>query len=152
MSKPLDDEVSRFNRLFSVDEANTLLSAIEPKLHQLKQDKEQFDQLRRTLDTMTPAMRGNGHGAVAVDYEHRINDLVTRMSAGIREIAALGIEVKDLNQGLIDFPHLREDRVVYLCWRLGEGRIAYWHEIDTGFAGRQELHEGDQFEPGTSLT
>jgi hypothetical protein len=143
----MDDTVNpyRFNRLFSVEEANSLIPQITPALLQLRRDKEQFDQLRRTLDAMTPAMRGNGHGALAVEYERRINDLVTRMSAGIRELAEQGIEVKDLNQGLIDFPHLRGDRVVYLCWRLGEGAIAYWHELDTGFAGRQELDESDPF-------
>jgi hypothetical protein len=134
-----DDITAGFNRLFTIEEANALLPGIEPLLRELKQEKEQFDQLRRTLDSFTPAMRGNGHGALAVDLERRINDLVTRMSAGIRELSAQGIEVKDLNQGLIDFPHLRDDHVVYLCWRLGEGQIAYWHEIDAGFAGRQEL-------------
>jgi hypothetical protein len=140
MDGPLDDRPNQgFTRLFTVEEANALLPQITPTLLELKKEKEQFDQLRRTLDAMTPAMRGNGHGALAVEYEQRINDLVTRMSAGIRALAEQGIEVKDLNQGLIDFPHLRDDHVVYLCWRLGEGRIAYWHELEAGFAGRQEL-------------
>ena len=79
-----------------------------------------------------------------IDDLHRINDLVTSMSSGIRTLAEQGIEVKDLNQGLIDFPHLRRGRVVYLCWRLGEGDIAYWHELDAGFAGRQELLPPDE--------
>ena len=136
-----DDISASFSRLFTVEEANAHLPIIEPLLRELKQQKEQFDQLRRTLDSLTPAMRGNGHGALAVDHERRINDLVTRMSAGIRELSAQGIEVKDLNQGLIDFPHLRHDHVVFLCWRLGEGRIGYWHEIEAGFAGRQELDD-----------
>lgn len=150
----MDDRVNPngFNRLFSVEEANALIPRITPALLQLRRDKEQFDQLRRTLEAMTPAMQGNGYGALAVEYERRINDLVTRMSAGIRVLAEQGIEVKDLNQGLIDFPHLRGDRVVYLCWRLGEGEIAYWHELETGFAGRQELDESDPFQPpGSSL-
>jgi hypothetical protein len=136
-----DDISASFSRLFTVEEANSLLQIIEPLLRELKQKKEQFDQLRRTLDSLTPAMRCNGHGALAVDHERRINDLVTRMSAGIRELSAQGIEVKDLNQGLIDFPHLRDDHVVFLCWRLGEGQIGYWHEIEAGFAGRQYLED-----------
>jgi hypothetical protein len=110
-------------------------------LMELKNDKEQFDQLRRTLDAMTPAMRGNGHGALAVEYEQRIHNLVARMSDEIRSLAEQGIEVKDLNQGLIDFPHLREGHVVYLCWRLGEDQIRYWHEIEAGLAGRQYLED-----------
>jgi hypothetical protein len=143
--RPDDQDTQRFARFFTVEEANNLLRELTPSLLQLKQEKEQFDQLRRTLESITPAMRGNGHGAVAVEYEQRIHDLVKRMSDGVREIAALGVEVKDLNQGLIDFPHWREGRVVYLCWRLGEGQIGYWHDIEAGFAGRQELESGADF-------
>ena len=142
MDDPTRDGTSAsFRRLFTVEEANDLLASIKPLLLELKLEKEQFDQLRRTLEAMTPAMRGNGHGALAVEYEQRINDLVTRMSAGIRSLAEQGVEVKDLNQGLIDFPHLRGGHVVYLCWRLGEGKIRYWHEIEAGFAGRRYLED-----------
>jgi hypothetical protein len=153
MNEPADGSMTHgFTRLFSVDEANAILPNIEPLLLQLKHAKEQFDQLRRTLDSMTPAMRGNGHGALAVDLERRVNNLVTQMSMGIRTLAEQGIEIKDLNQGLIDFPHLRDNHVVYLCWRLGEGRIGYWHEIEAGFAGRRELEDSDDlFEPPSSL-
>lgn len=58
----------------------------------------------------------------------------------VTELAELGVEVKDPDQGLIDFRSDREGREVYLCWKLGEGtRIMYWHELDAGFAGRQRL-------------
>jgi hypothetical protein len=150
--RPVDQNAEGFARFFTVEEANALLPELTPSLLQLKHEKEQFDQLRRTLDAITPAMRGNGYGAVAVDYEQRIHELVARMTDGVREIANLGVEVKDLNQGLIDFPHWRNGRVVYLCWRLGEGRIGYWHEIGAGFAGRQELQSGaDFFDSSSSL-
>jgi hypothetical protein len=150
--RPVDQDAQGFARFFTVEEANAHLPELTPYLLRLKREKEQFDQLRRTLDAITPAMRGNGHGAVAVDYEQRIHELVARMSDGVREIAGLGVEVKDLNQGLIDFPHWRDGRVVYLCWRLGEGRIGYWHDIEAGFAGRQELESGaDFFGPSNSL-
>jgi hypothetical protein len=51
------------------------------------------------------------------------------------------VELKDVEQGLLDFPHEREGRVVYLCWRLGEEGIGWWHDLDVGFAGRQPLDE-----------
>ena len=57
------------------------------------------------------------------------------------QLAEWGIELKDLSTGLVDFPAMREGRVVYLCWRLGELQIAFWHDIETGFAGRQPLDE-----------
>jgi hypothetical protein len=148
-----DPEGQRFVRYFTLEEANALLPTLIPILVQLKEAKEQFDQLRRSLEVITPTMRGNGHGAIAVDYERRINELVTRISDEIRQIVEMGVEVKDLNQGLIDFPHWRDDRVVFLCWRLGEPAISFWHEIDAGFAGRQELRASDDpFDPPFPLS
>jgi hypothetical protein len=55
----------------------------------------------------------------------------------------MGIELKDPEQGLIDFRSIREGREVYLCWKLGEERVSHWHEIDAGFAGRQALEEAE---------
>jgi hypothetical protein len=64
------------------------------------------------------------------------------LASGVDHLASQGIEVKSLDHGLIDFPALREGRVIYLCWRLGEGAsIRFWHEIEAGFAGRQTLEE-----------
>jgi hypothetical protein len=57
------------------------------------------------------------------------------------ELASLDIELKDYRVGLIDFPSLRDGREVYLCWRLGEPAVAFWHELDAGFAGRQQIQE-----------
>jgi hypothetical protein len=112
-----DDE--SLHRLFTLDEANELLPTLIPLL--------------------TPSMRSNGHGAEAADLDQRLADIATELSLGIRQVLELGVEIKDLNLGLIDFPSVRDNRIVYLCWRLGEGPIAFWHELDTGFAGRQPL-------------
>ncbi|HEY7032810.1 MAG TPA: DUF2203 domain-containing protein [Thermomicrobiales bacterium] len=126
-------------RLFTVAEANALLPVIQPTLESLRELKEQLDTARVELDRFTPAMRGNGHGMDVLALERQIAELITQISAGIDEIASLGIELKDLNRGLIDFPSVRDDRIVYLCWRLGEDRIAYWHDLDAGFAGRRPI-------------
>jgi hypothetical protein len=126
-------------RLFTLEEANALLPAIEPTLESLRDLKEQLDTAKIELDRFTPAMRGNGHGTDVLALERRIAELIAQISAGIDEISAHGVEIKDLNHGLIDFPSLREGRVVYLCWRLGEDQIAYWHDLDAGFAGRQPI-------------
>ncbi len=68
-------------------------------------------------------------------------DLSRRIAAHAREVAESGAIVKDLDMGLLDFPHLRDGREVYLCWRLGEERISWWHEVDAGLSGRQPLDE-----------
>jgi hypothetical protein len=64
-----------------------------------------------------------------------------RMQGFVAELGRLGIELKDAFVGLIDFPCWMGNREVYLCWRLGEPEVGYWHELDAGFAGRQQLKE-----------
>jgi hypothetical protein len=62
----------------------------------------------------------------------------------INQVKEMGVLLKDVNKGLCDFPYMRQGRVVYLCWQLGEESIAYWHDIETGFAGREPLDETDK--------
>ncbi len=140
----MDDDTTKarafgFARLFTVEEANALLPTLIPLLTELKRDKEELDAARDELEGLAPAMRANGHGMAAAAIEQRIATLIERLTGGVRRITAMGIEVKDLNQGLIDFPHQRANRIVFLCWHLGEGPITFWHEIADGFAGRQPL-------------
>ena len=126
-------------RLFTLEQANQLLPRIVPTLLELRARKAALDEARAALARLTPAMRGNGYGAEAADLDGRVRQLVNDLAAGVRRITELGVEVKDLDRGLVDFPSRREDRVVYLCWQLGEGAIAWWHEVDAGFAGRRPL-------------
>ncbi len=65
-----------------------------------------------------------------------------RLGEYARELKNLGVELKDYFTGLLDFPSRLDGREVYLCWRFGEAEIAYWHEMDAGFAGRQKLRQG----------
>ena len=126
-------------RLFTIEQANQLLPRIVPTLIELRDRKAALDEARVALARLTPAMRGNGHGAEAAELDARVRTLVNDLAMGVRRIAELGVEVKDLDRGLVDFPAWREDRVVYLCWQLGEGAIAWWHEVHAGFAGRRPL-------------
>lgn len=141
----MDEAAAEFNPeppspvLFSVEEANALLPRLIPILTELRDRKADLDETQRSLAGLTPAMQANGHGAAASALERRLRDIATAITEGLRAIAAMGVEVKDLDHGLIDFPSLRAGRIVYLCWRLGEGPIAFWHELDTGFAGRRPL-------------
>ena len=126
--------------LFTVAEANALLPEIVPLLMEMRARKVELDTALAALEQLTPAMRLDGHAAEARSLEARIYDLSTELAAGVDHLRDQGIEIKSIDHGLIDFPSLRGDRVIYLCWRLGEGPvIRYWHEIDAGFAGRQKL-------------
>lgn len=134
-----DRGAARPRRLFTLAEANALLPTLIPVLEALRSDREAALAAQRGLEELTPAMRGNGAGMRAAELEQQLRQLAPRIAAGVRKISRLGVEIKDLEHGLIDFPSERDGRVVYLCWRLGEDRIAYWHETDDGFRGRQAL-------------
>ena len=71
----------------------------------------------------------------------RMQGLVDQMAAGVARIEAMGITLRDIGEGLVDFPALVNGRQVWLCWRNGEDAVGYWHSIDTGFSGRQPLSE-----------
>jgi hypothetical protein len=92
-----------------------------------------------------PEPTGAAETAVAADELRltrlRMQGLVDQMAAGVARIEAMGITLRDIGEGLVDFPALVNGRQVWLCWRLGEDTVEYWHSIDTGFSGRQPLSE-----------
>lgn len=126
-------------RYYTLDEARQLLPRLRTMLGALQNDKLQLDATVEALGKLTPAMRGNGHAVDARHYEERIEELLASIRDRVERITRLGIEVKDIENGLVDFLSRRDGRVVYLCWRFDEPDIGYWHELDAGFAGRQPL-------------
>jgi len=94
---------------------------------------------RRAGPVETIILRGNGLGPI-ITGTHRRKQEAQQL---IQDIAREGIQIKDLDSGLVDFPHLVGDpeREVFLCWKLGEDTIEYWHEIEDGFAGRKPVRQ-----------
>lgn len=133
--------------LFSVDEANRLVAEIRPRLEKLRAQKREFDR----LDTRRDVLQVATHGADAAnpDAVELRTLLEKRQRQGERithELAALqqqGVMVKDLDRGLCDFYALMGDRLVLLCWHLGEPEVAFWHSLDGGFAGRRPLKNAE---------
>jgi len=123
-------------KTFTIEEANGLLPVVEPKLVEMRRLYERVAELRTGAQAAAAASRFGGGmegGSRYVDSLYRIGKLVT-------DLSEIGVEIKDHSRGLIDFPCHRGDRIVYLCWQLGEGpEIEWWHEVDAGFAGRQPL-------------
>ena len=124
-----------FPKLFTVDEANALL----PTLNMLLQDVARYrDSLREKAPSMDPILRAagaNGGGRAGSEYGVEAYNLYL----AVERIRELGVILKDLDVGLLDFPHERAGRVVFLCWHPPEERVAFWHEIEAGYAGRQPL-------------
>jgi hypothetical protein len=127
---------------FTVEEATALLPRIRPILEEIVSLRDQLTRAERDLVALHWKARTNGHarqaGSFAAGQAARA-DLIARVNAQIARVRELGVELKDPTIGLIDFPAWRDGRVVYLCWKLGEPAIMYWHDLDTGFAGRQPL-------------
>jgi len=127
---------------FTLEEAEALLPQIREELLAMQACKLELDELRLTLDRAVRSSAGNGH---IKDEDHlagqrrRAEALVDQINERLARINAWGVELKGIDEGLIDFPSERDGRIVYLCWRLGEDRIAWWHDIDAGFAGREPL-------------
>ncbi|MDP3766605.1 MAG: DUF2203 domain-containing protein [Dehalococcoidia bacterium] len=128
-------------RIFTLGEASALLPRLREILVEMQERKPALDALREELAEMTSAASGNGHllGREVDRKRKEAQELVDRLNELLEEINRLGCELKGVEEGLIDFRWEREGRIVYLCWKLGEERIASWHELDTGFASRRPL-------------
>jgi hypothetical protein len=128
---------------FSRTEAEALLPRVTPVLQEiarLRRDQVDHDE---AVAADRAKILGNGHMPAADLMKHQALSAAAqqRIVRLLRAINALGILVKDLDTGLIDFPTLRDGREVYLCWQLGEPHIAWWHETTSGYSGRQPLED-----------
>ncbi|MDQ3321281.1 MAG: DUF2203 domain-containing protein [Acidobacteriota bacterium] len=124
-------------KLFTIDEANAQLPAVRLQLENIKAHYGLLASFRETVKAAaTSAAHGGGgmeSGSIYVKSLYEVGKITT-------ELHESGIQLKDYARGLIDFPSLRDGRVVLLCWQLGEGdRIEWWHDIEAGFAGRQPI-------------
>jgi hypothetical protein len=120
------------DRMFTVQEANATLPALVPLLETLRDAQRAMAE--RQDDVQTSAT-GNGGGSAGREFLEASQEAGRAMA----EINALGIFVRDPETGLIDFPAERDGEEIFLCWRLGEDAVAWWHPTDSGFAGRQPL-------------
>ncbi len=125
----------RFPKLFTVEEANALLPKLGELLDDMAVHRDAMREKAPHLEPILEASARNGGGKVGSEYGVEAYNL----HLAIERIRELGVLLKDLDTGLLDFPHEREGRVVLLCWHPPEERIGYWHEIQAGYQGRQPL-------------
>ncbi len=124
-------------KIFTLDEANELLAIVRPKLLQIQDYYASVAAFRASAQAaaVSAELGGGGMqgGSKYVQVLYELGKLTT-------EINELGVQLKDYTRGLIDFPAMRDGRIVLLCWQMGEGEeIEWWHEIEEGFPGRQRL-------------
>ncbi len=124
-----------FPRLFTQDEANHMLEDLRPLVAEVISTRARLVELQPALAPVLEKLLGNGGSRLTAE----MLDTFERLRSAVRSIEAMGVLVKDLETGLIDFPSDRGGDVVFLCWRYGEPDVAHWHSIDAGFSGRQPL-------------
>ena len=128
--------------LFTPAEANSALEEVRPAAERLVALRERMRELERTQGELVTAIGGNGGGYAASDLnaaQQEMIGLAEAAAACIERLTSLGVRLKDVDLGLVDFLGLRYGEEVELCWHVGEERIAFWHSPEDGFAGRKPL-------------
>jgi hypothetical protein len=124
-----------FPRLFTVEEANALLPRLRKLLDDVALHRDAMREKAPHLQPILESAGANGGGRVGSEYGVEAYKLYLAISR-IRE---LGVILKDLDMGLLDFPHEKDGRLVFLCWHPPEERVSFWHELEAGYPGRQPL-------------
>jgi hypothetical protein len=135
------------DRYFDRNEAEELLPMIASVLNEAREQKQTMDVLDRDLAQAAAKIMVMGgwippHRELA-EKRARRDQSRDRIKQAIEQLQEIGCVLKDLDEGLVDFPAMLDGREVYLCWKLGEERIGFWHGLDEGFAGRKPLEDDD---------
>ena len=125
----------QFQKHFTVAEARALLPELRQIFHDAHRRRDRFTKadasLGESLETAGGDLGGPQVSAVLMD--------LLQMNSQAARVVALGVQLKDFDRGLVDFPHLRDGREVFLCWELDEEDIGFWHDIDSGYGARERL-------------
>ena len=116
-----------------------LFRSLRTLLGELGREWKRISELNPEIQKARENAPLNGYSKFGVEYVESVSHLMSL----IHEINDLGVLLKDADKGLCDFPYIKHGRMVYLCWQLGEDTIRYWHDVETGFAGREPLEESD---------
>ena len=123
------------SQYFTLQEANQTLISIRAWMDEVQAIRREILVHQPEIWSVMEKSAGNGGNPTL----SRMVKTFDRLDALIHNIQDTGVIIKDINTGLLDFPALKDEREVYLCWKYGEGDIAFWHEIEDGFAGRQSI-------------
>jgi hypothetical protein len=126
---------SPMSQFFTLQQANEALKIIRPLMDEVQALRRKIMENQPEAWPAIEKSVGNGGNralsAMVQDFE--------KLDKVVHDILDTGVQIKDVNLGLLDFSALKDGREVYLCWQYGEGDIAFWHEVDAGFAGRQPI-------------
>ena len=124
-------------KLFTIEAANSLLPSVRPLVKSIQRSHRRVTSFQRSAQHAAEGAESGGGG---MSQGPRYARLLVDLSLGAGQLESLGVQLKDYSQGLIDFPSMREGRVVLLCWKADEGdQLEWWHDLEAGFGGRQPL-------------
>jgi hypothetical protein len=128
-------------RHFTRAEADALLPMIGPVLEDLRPMQRRMQEVLDGLEAESTHPTGNGHGSQQSEstLQAELQSLRHELEQRLRFLHGIGVQLKDIEVGIVDFPTRMRDRDVCLCWRLGEPRVSHWHEMDGGYGGRRSL-------------
>jgi hypothetical protein len=121
-------------RFYSVEEANALVPKLRPLLERIRETQQKLAQ-DKTVAAVREKASHNGGGLPSP----HLSELTRSLEQDVSQLQEWGIVLRDPTIGLIDFFHQREGETVFLCWKLGESKVEWWHPVDTGIAGRERL-------------
>jgi hypothetical protein len=128
--------------MFTPAEANSALHEVCPAAERLVALRARMHELERTQGELVTAIAGNGGGYAASDLneaQSELHSLADAAAACVDRLEELGVVLKDLDRGLLDFPAVREGEAVELCWEVGEASVETWHRVGEGYAGRKPI-------------
>ena len=132
-------------KTFTLDEATTLLPVLRSLLKRAMEGKRTIEDVEKELQDIKHRILLSGGLLVDIPEVARRRAEHDKAVQGIKdalaEIEAIGVQVKDLDIGLLDFPCIVDDEIVLLCWKYGEDKIQYWHGLEEGFRGRKPIDE-----------
>jgi hypothetical protein len=129
-------------RHFTPEEANEALAQVRPLVARMVEERRAHVEALEHQEELEGSIRGNGGGippAELAESAAEVERLARTLARTVDELGELGVQVKDLDEGLVDFPALRRGETVLLCWKLDEDEVRFWHTVDAGFAGRRPL-------------
>ena len=129
-------------RSFTPDEANNALEQVRPVAERLVAVRTRMRELETSQGELVTAIGGNGGGYAATDLnaaQSELGGLADAALACVDKLEELGVVLKDIDRGLLDFPSEREGAEVLLCWHVGEESVASWHGLEEGYAGRKPI-------------
>jgi hypothetical protein len=131
-------------RTFTPEEANEALAELRPVAEEMVAHRRALTAAQKRQAGLVVTIAGNGGDLGPSDLQEAAEAIqreADAIAACVGKLDEAGVQVKSLEEGLLDFPSVRDGEVVYLCWQVGEERVAFWHGIDEGFAGRRPLDD-----------